>query len=428
MGLDKEKIKNDALLYIQNGQLDKALVEYQKLVVLEAGSPDVHYELAQLYEKLNDADKASQEYMKSARIYERANEISKALELYEKSLSLNSRQKDIHKKIEELKSRSADKEEKTEKKSEKKTKRTKEKSKEEDNEEKESEATQENITIVTREEINIPLFSELNEKEFHEILAVSEKRHYDKDDIIVREGEPGESIFFIISGEVGVFKKGDKEDIWLNTLRDGEFFGEFAYFSRLARQATVIATAETDLLEMKRDALDLVSERFPNIVNVLTNFYKVRVLDTVVGLCPIFSVLQPHQRQKLISKFELAIVPKGEIIIKEGTEGTGIFLIKNGRVKLTTKTPYGDEVDIGILKEFDFFGEVSLLMGVPTTASVVADTEVRLMKLSKENFNWILDEFPFIRKRLKVLVEERAENTIGTILKLFEEKQLVGHV
>lgn len=431
MGLDKDKIKNDAAIYIQNGQLDKALVEYQKLVVLEAGSPDVHYELAQLYENLNDADKASQEYVKSARIYERANEIVKAIELYEKSVSLNSRQKDIHKKIDELKSKIAAREEKKEEKTKKKTKKGKEDKKEEEEKKKPDKSEtkkKDEITIVTREEINIPLFSELDKKEFHEILTVSERVRYNKDDIIVREGEPGDSIFFIISGEVGVFKKGEKEDIWLNTLSDGEFFGEFAYFSRLARQASVIATVDTDVLEMKRDALDMMAERFPNIVHALTNFYKARVLDTVVGLSPIFSVLQPHQRQKLISRFELAIVPQGEVILKEGATGTGIFLIKNGRVKLITKSPDGDEVEIGFLKEFDFFGEVSLLMGVPTTASVIADTEVRLMKLSKENFNWLLDEFPFIKKRLKMFVEERAENTIGTILKLFEQKQLQNQV
>lgn len=422
MGLDKDKIKDDAAIYIQNGQLDKALVEYQKLVVLEAGSPDVHNELAQLYERLNDAEKASQEYVKSARIYERANEITKAIELYEKSVSLNSRQKEIHKKIDELKSRIIAREEKE--KTEKKTKKGKEDKKEKERKERAEIQTKKEITIVTREEINIPLFSDLDEKEFQEILSVSERRHYNKDDIIVREGEPGDSIFFIISGEVGVFKKSEKEDIWLNTLRDGEFFGEFAYFSRLARQASVIAITDTEVLEMKRNALDMMVERFPNIVNALTNFYKARILDTVIGLSKIFSVLQPHQRQKLISRFELSIVPRGEIILKEGTEGSGIFLIKNGRVKIITKGPDGNEVEIGFLKEFDLFGEVSLFMGVPTTATVIADTEVRLMKLSKENFNWLLDEFPFIRNRLKISVEERAENTIGTILKLFEQKEL----
>ncbi len=419
MGLDKEKIKSDAELYIKNGQLDKALIEYQKLVVLEAGSPEVHCELAWLYENLNDTERASQEYIKAGRIYERANEIARAIELYEKSLSINSKQRDIHKKIDELKSRILAREEK-EKKTQKSREEKKEKGKETEKKEK--------ISIVSREKINIPLFSELNEKEFQEILTLSKRQHYRKDEVIVREGDPGDSIFFIISGEVGVFKKGEKEDIWLNTLRDGEFFGEFAYFSNLPRQASVLATEDTEVLEMKRDALDMMAERFPNIVHILTNFYKARVLDTVVGLSPIFSILQPQQRKKIISRFELSIVPKGEVILKEGETGTGIFLIKNGRVKIVTRSPLGEEVELGVLKEFDFFGEVSLLMGVPTTASVIADTEVRLMKLSKENFNWLLDEFPFIKKRLRMSIEERAENTIGTILKLLDEKQLQKQV
>ncbi len=428
MGLDKEKIKSDADLYIKNGQLDRALVEYQKLVVLEAGSPEVHLELAQIYEHLNDIDKASQEYIKAGRIYERANDIGKAIELYEKSVSINSKQKDIHKKIDELKSRIATREERKGEKIKGAKNSSKDKRGTEEKKGAEKGRGEKKTNIISRDEINIPLFSELNEKEFQEILTVSERLHYKKDDIIVREGEPGDSIFFIISGEVGVFKKGEKEDIWLNTLRDGDFFGEFAYFSRLRRQASVFATEDTEVLEMKRDALDMMAERFPNIVHVMTNFYKARILDTVVCLSPIFSILQPQQRQKLISRFELSIIPKGEIIIKEGETGTGIFLIKNGKVKIVTKSPLGEDVEVGLLKEFDFFGEVSLLMGVPTTASVIAETEVRLMKLSKENFNWLLDEFPFIRKRLQRSVEERAENTIGTILKLLDERQLQEQV
>lgn len=416
MGLDKEKIKQDALAYISNGDYDKALVEYQKLVVLEAGSPEVHYELAQIYEKLNNPEKASQEYVRAGRIYERAKEIEKALELYEKAFALNTKQKDLYKTIEELKHKAADKKEKKEEIKKGATKKR--------GEEKEREEEKE-ITIISRDEINIPLFSELDEKELQEILSISERKIFKKDEIIVNEGEEGDSIYFIISGEVGVFKKGTGENIWLNTLRDGDFFGEFAYFSRTPRQASVIATQDTEVLIMNRDGLDMLSEKYPNILNVLTNFYKLRVLDTVVGLSPVFNILQPQQRQKIISRFELSIVPPGEIIIKEGEEGTGLYFIKNGRVKMITTAPDGRKVEIGFLKEFDFFGEVSLLMGVPTTATVVAETEVRLMKLSRENFRWLIDEFPFLKKHLREFIEERAENTIGTILKFYEKEETV---
>lgn len=426
MGLDREKIKADAILFITNGQLDKALVEYQKLVVLEAGSPDVHYELAELYEKLNDKEKASQEYLRSARIYERAKELQRALELYERASSLNPRQKELIKKVDELKSRLSEAKNggaeverpRSAADAEAKVKEPKIQKEEEEIE----------IGLVSREEINIPLFSELNEKELQEILAIAERRSFKRDEIILNEGEAGDSIYFIIAGEVGVFKKVGNDSVWLNTLRDGDFFGEFAYFSGLKRQASVIATVDTEVLELKREGLDLLCEGYPNLVKVLTNFYKARVLDTVVGLTPIFSSLQPHQRQKLVSRFELSVVPRGEVIIDEGKEGTGLYLIKNGRVKIVMRGKDGEDILIGFLKEFDFFGEVSLFMGVPTTASVIADTEVKLMKLSKESFQWLLDEFPFIKKKIKEFVEERAENTIGTILKLLESKGLVAQV
>lgn len=416
MGLDREKIRQDAIAYISNGDYDKALVEYQKLVVLEAGSPEVHNELAQIYEKLNNHDKASQEYVRAGRIYERAKEIEKALELYEKAFTLDNKRKDLYRTIEDLKNKIADKKKKEEEsKGDLNKKSSKKKQREEEGK----------ITIISRDDINIPLFSELDERELYEILSISERKNFKKDEIIVNEGEEGDSIYFIISGEVGVFKKSAGENIWLNTLRDGDFFGEFAYFSNTIRQASVIATQDTEVLIMNREGLDMLSEKYPGILNVLTNFYKLRVLDTVVGLSPVFNILQPQQRQKIISRFELSIVPRGEVIIKEGEAGSGLYFIKNGKVKMITTTPDGRKVEIGFLKEFDFFGEVSLLMGVPTTATVIADTEVRLMKLSRENFRWLIDEFPFLKKHLMKFIEERAENTIGTILRFYEKEGTV---
>jgi len=406
MALDKEKIREDAQLFIKESQWDKALVEYQKLKVLEAGLPDVHADIAIVYQNLNETDKAAQEFARAGRLFEKANDKEQAIRMYENALQLKSDQKDILKAISILR--------------ESRIKAPLIKT---------AEAKKVNIEGETakkdtgRSLLSIPLFSDLDESEFNELIRVSKKRSFVKNEVIVEEGSPGDSIFFIVSGEVGIFKKGYRgEPLWLNTLSDGDFFGELAYFSKTVRQASVIATVETEIIEMGRSELESVCELFPKITESLIEFYKMRVLDTIVAIVPIFKSLQPQQRRKLISRFELNVITAGNIIIEEKKQGSALYLIKDGTVNVITKAYDGRDVLLSQLKEGDFFGEVSLFMMVPATASVVAENDVRLMKLSQENFKWMLDEYPFLRRTLKDHIEKRAESAIGSIMLFYEHE------
>ena len=109
-----------------------------------------------------------------------------------------------------------------------------------------------------------PLFSSLSTEEIEKLLAdeVSNERDCPKDYVILREGESGDSIFLIGSGEVSVvsLRKGDHK-IPLCTLRTGEFFGEMALFERRPRFATVITKERCSLLEIKgQKFLELMRE------------------------------------------------------------------------------------------------------------------------------------------------------------------------
>lgn len=109
-----------------------------------------------------------------------------------------------------------------------------------------------------------PLFSSLSTEEIEKLLAdeVSNERDCPKDYVILREGELGDSIFLIGSGEVSVVSlRNGGNKIPLSTLRTGEFFGEMALFERRPRFATVITKERCSLLEIKgQKFLELMRE------------------------------------------------------------------------------------------------------------------------------------------------------------------------
>lgn len=86
----------------------------------------------------------------------------------------------------------------------------------------------------------------------------------------------------------------------------------------------------------------------------------------------------------LYQKFGRTVRP-GEIVFSEGDTGDQMFIIQEGRVKIT-KSFSGREHVLSTLGKGDFFGEMAIVNNVPRTATVTAVTEVQLLAFNREGF------------------------------------------
>jgi CRP-like cAMP-binding protein len=73
-------------------------------------------------------------------------------------------------------------------------------------------------------------------------------------------------------------------------------------------------------------------------------------------------------------------------------------------------------VELGIMREGEFFGEVALLTSKPRTATVVAASQLELMELSRNDFNEIVAKFPSVRKVVEAYQKQRVQDTIRTLM------------
>ena len=100
---------------------------------------------------------------------------------------------------------------------------------------------------------NCPLFEGLPEKELDNLQELLHERTFDRDEIIVNQGEPASAMFLIESGEVLIYKpRPDDEPREITRLNSGDFFGELAICDEHRRSASSAALSKTKLLVLFR--------------------------------------------------------------------------------------------------------------------------------------------------------------------------------
>ncbi|MBN1827558.1 MAG: Crp/Fnr family transcriptional regulator [Deltaproteobacteria bacterium] len=100
----------------------------------------------------------------------------------------------------------------------------------------------------------------------------------------------------------------------------------------------------------------------------------------------LFKSLQPEDSERLVATLRRRMLKKGEVLFRKGDEGSSLFIVKRGTVKIVLPTEMGDEVTPAILTGGDVFGEMALLDGMPRSADAVALEDTELLVLGRKNF------------------------------------------
>jgi hypothetical protein len=128
-------------------------------------------------------------------------------------------------------------------------------------------------------------FAEFPPKALEELLDSTSVRSFAPEETIVREGDPGLSLFLIEEGSVEVITKDPSgHPLVLSRMGAGEFFGEVSVLTGRPRTATIVATSPVTAIEIYRDDLDRIATRHPVVREVLRRFYEQRAHATVEAM------------------------------------------------------------------------------------------------------------------------------------------------
>jgi CRP/FNR family transcriptional regulator len=111
------------------------------------------------------------------------------------------------------------------------------------------------------------------------------KTYKDKE-VIIRQGESGNSMYVIQSGEVEVLRHKDGAEVQLAIRREGDFFGEMALFSRKVRSATIRALGEARVLTIDRKNLLNSIQKDPSLAFRIIETLSKRIRDLSEEIAP----------------------------------------------------------------------------------------------------------------------------------------------
>ena len=107
----------------------------------------------------------------------------------------------------------------------------------------------------------IPLFSKLSKKGLEDVAHIADELDLPNGKVMAAQGDRGREFFILLEGEANVTKNGES----INTMGEGDFFGEIALVTKMPRTATVTAATDVRVLVITERDFGSLIKRSPEV-------------------------------------------------------------------------------------------------------------------------------------------------------------------
>jgi CRP-like cAMP-binding protein len=263
----------------------------------------------------------------------------------------------------------------------------------------------------------ISLFSALEKDGLRALIGCFEMITVPAGKAVIEEGEEGAEAYIVARGELEVRRKDedDGSEIKLARLANGALFGEMALLARAPRAASVVALRPSILLVARRDALEAVAEVRPDVGVELAAHCRRRMVANLVRTSKVLLAVPVNERPALVERFETRVFEKGDKLIVDEKETTGLHLIASGMVAVIGREESGESFVLATLGVGETVGEVALVLRRKANADVVAVHPTVTLHLPKEDFLGLIRDHPAILAGLYLCAVERDEETSSVL-------------
>lgn len=127
----------------------------------------------------------------------------------------------------------------------------------------------------------VDLFSKLKEQTLEEVLSIVTEEKYEKESVVFKEGDKGDSLYIVKSGKINLTKKdGSGKDSTLASLGEGAVIGDMSLVDDQPRSATAVTERDTNCIVItKEDFTALIADN-PEIMQAILRMTTERLRTT----------------------------------------------------------------------------------------------------------------------------------------------------
>lgn len=126
----------------------------------------------------------------------------------------------------------------------------------------------------------VPLFSGLSPSDLKQVAAITGEHYFVDGEVICRQGDPGDEMYIIVSGEVQVVSETEAGRVELARRTSGEYVGEMAILSQEPRMASLIARGDVRLLCIEQRPFESILRERPETSLAVMRVLIARLKET----------------------------------------------------------------------------------------------------------------------------------------------------
>jgi len=257
----------------------------------------------------------------------------------------------------------------------------------------------------------LALFQIVPEEAIDKMVQRAEIKHLDSGTRLFSLGDPSDALYVIKQGHVKiVLDEPDGSERILNQIGPGIGIGQITVISGDPRTAGMVTLEPTDIYLLHREDILAVLQGLPDDLVPQLREIAARLalgyLD-ILKRIPIFSTLSHEALIEIAGRLEPVPCEEGETLFYEGDEGDALYIIEQGRVKITKLDASGTELVLNEIGAGETVGELALIDRAPRSATVVAIVPSRLLRLDRDDFLDEIRNYPEIALDIMRLFSQR---------------------
>ncbi len=312
-------------------------------------------------------------------------------------------------------------------------------------------------------------FQMMNDEQKLTLAKESERKVLEPGEVLFEEGVYLEHMYLILSGSIHIVKQTPFGLLRLYEAGEGELLGEMGFIDHMETSAQALAHSETEVLALSRSGLEelmardtffgiqlywyfwkLLADRIRKANTKAQNLFKralssekeepdrvQREVSTGESVSVDIKKKLDVLREKGLTSSDMKLLATfsqeekyrmDEVIFREGDPGEELYIILDGKVRISKYIPGVGEEALAILGPGEFFGEMALVDQSPRSADAIAHSaEVTILAIHQRVLHDILSRDPQSSLQfLKILCRMLANRLREINLKIFQWHMMAG--